>query len=63
MKNPVGGTGFQPVHLWRSLTTELARLNSARLNNKVLAKMSRREKAAAVKAALAAHHDRSTRCC
>jgi hypothetical protein len=49
--------------LWRSLVDELVRLNRARLDEKSLAKLSRREKTTLVKAALNQHHRQPTKCC
>ncbi|HTR64089.1 MAG TPA: hypothetical protein VMH37_20420 [Candidatus Binataceae bacterium] len=51
------------MRLWRSIIKELRRLNSGRIGGKELSRLPRREKTAAVKAALAAHHDRPNRCC
>jgi hypothetical protein len=42
---------------------ELRRLNCARMDSAVLASMQPRERSKAVKAALAAHHRNSSRCC
>jgi len=63
MSRSTSGTPFQPVALWRSLLNELRHLNSARLDKNALARLSRRERTSAVKAALTKHHSCSTRCC
>jgi hypothetical protein len=46
-----------------AIATELRRLNRARLDSTTLATMGPRERRNAVKAALAAHHHNSSRCC
>ncbi len=48
---------------WQSLMNELRRLNNARLGRNALAKLPRRERSKAVKAALEAHHQTPNRCC
>ena len=42
---------------------ELRRLNSARLGRDELSRLAPRERTRAVKAALATHHEGSSRCC
>ena len=51
------------VQLVGAITIELRRLNRARLDSTTLARMGPRERRNAVKAALAAHHQNSSRCC
>jgi pilus assembly protein TadC len=49
--------------LSHELIKELARLNSARIGNDELSRLAMRDRTHAVKAALAAHHGGSWRCC
>jgi hypothetical protein len=49
--------------LSHELLKELARLNSARIGKNELARLAARDRVRAVKAALAAHHNGSSRCC
>lgn len=66
MRERHSGTGPKPVRpssLWRSILSELRRLNSGRLDKSTLATLSRREKTTAVKKALTSHHKTPTRCC
>jgi hypothetical protein len=46
-----------------AIAIEFRRLNRARIDSAALASMQPRERRKAVKAALAAHHRNSTRCC
>ena len=47
----------------RGIAGEFQRLNSARLDSAVLARMTRRERARLVKSALSEHHRHPNRCC
>ena len=47
----------------RELLVELRRLNSARLGDAHLSRLSRSEQVRMVKTALSKHHSGSTRCC
>ncbi len=47
----------------RSVLDELLRLNSGRVGRGALKRLSRRDRAKAVKAALTAHHQNPSRCC
>jgi hypothetical protein len=47
----------------RALIHDLRRLNSGRIGADLLARLPRRERVRAVKAALEFHHDRAGRCC
>jgi hypothetical protein len=49
--------------MWQELVAEFARLNSARLGNRRLLQLARRDRIRAVKADLAAHHRGNARCC
>ena len=49
--------------LSRELLVEFRRLNSARMGDAHLSRLSPRERARAVKAALATHHSKNARCC
>ena len=49
--------------LVRELLKELRRLNSARLGEGELSRLAPRDRARAVKTALAAHHKGTSRCC
>jgi hypothetical protein len=51
------------AHLAGAIAIELRRLNRARIDSAALASMQPRERRKAVKAALAAHHRNSSRCC
>jgi len=51
------------AHIAGAVAIELRRLNRARLDSAALASMQPRERRKAVKAALAAHHRNSSRCC
>jgi hypothetical protein len=51
------------AHVTGAIAIELGRLNRARMDSAALAKMPPRERRKAVKAALAAHHRNSSRCC
>jgi len=46
-----------------TIAIELRRLNRARMDSAELANLAPREQRIAVKAALAAHHRNSSRCC
>jgi hypothetical protein len=46
-----------------AVATELRRLNTGRLDSTELASMTPRDRRNAVKAALAAHHRNTSRCC
>ena len=46
-----------------AIATELRRLNRARLDSTALASMTPRDRRKAVKAALATHHRKTSRCC
>jgi hypothetical protein len=50
-------------HVAAAIVIELRRLNRARMDSAALASMQPRERRKAVKAALAAHHRNSSRCC
>ena len=45
------------------LMNEMRRLNRARLDSEELARLAPRDRVRAVKAALAAHHQKASRCC
>ena len=49
--------------LLHEILNELRRLNSARLGADELARLAPRDRARAVKTALAAHHQGTSRCC
>jgi uncharacterized protein YjiS (DUF1127 family) len=49
--------------LSRELVVELRRLNSARMGDSALSRLTPRDRVRAVKAALTAHHKESGRCC
>jgi len=51
------------AHVGVAIAIELLRLNRARMDSAALAQMQPRERRKAVKAALAAHHRNSSRCC
>ena len=51
------------AHVAGAIAIELRRLNRARIDSAALASMQPRERRKAVKAALAAHHRNSSRCC
>jgi len=54
---------FLAMRLSHELANELARLNSARLGDDELSQLTLRDRARAVKAALAEHHKGISRCC
>jgi hypothetical protein len=54
---------FSVLKLSYQIVKELERLNSARLGKATLSRLPPRQRAHAVKAALEAHHARTTRCC
>jgi hypothetical protein len=54
---------FFARRLSHELVTELRRLNSARMGQNELSRLAPRDRVRAVKAALAAHHQGSSRCC
>ena len=49
--------------LFHEIEKELRRLNSARMGEAELSRLEPRDRARAVKSALAAHHRNSARCC
>lgn len=49
--------------LFHEIEMELRHLNSARIGKSELSRLAPRDRARAVKAALAAHHRSSARCC
>jgi hypothetical protein len=51
------------AHVTGAIAIELGRLNRARMDSAALASMQPHERRKAVKAALAAHHRNSSRCC
>jgi hypothetical protein len=51
------------AHIAGAIAIELGRLNRARIDSAALASMHPRERRKTVKAALAAHHRNSSRCC
>jgi len=51
------------LKLSHEIINELSHLNSARLGKAELSQLAPRERAQAVKAALATHHEGSSRCC
>ncbi|MGC2493493.1 hypothetical protein [Candidatus Binatus sp.] len=51
------------ANLTGAITIEVRRLNRARIDSAALASMQPRDRRKAVKAALAAHHRNSSRCC
>ncbi len=54
---------FPAPKLSHEIVKELKRLNSARLGKETLSRLTPRQRARAVKAALEAHHGGITRCC
>jgi hypothetical protein len=47
----------------QELMSEIGRLNRARIGSDQFARLSPRDRTRAVKAALAAHHQKASRCC